>query len=187
MHRYTLKKNIILAILGAAIGLPVAVCANAHHAQPEIARAEPVIHEEIGPSEDSADPLPVAYEMTEEELAEESYYDSLEVLAALVHAEAGNQDLTGKRLVADVVFNRVDSKAFPDTIEEVIYQKNQFSPVSDGALDAAYASLTEEDYEAVGLELNSRIDYDILYFTSEGYIQYGTPAYKHGDHYFSTK
>lgn len=35
------------------------------------------------------------------------------MLAQLVQAEAGNQDLTGKRLVADVVLNRVDSERFP--------------------------------------------------------------------------
>ena len=185
MHRYTLKKNIILAILGAAIGLPVAVCANAHHAQPEIARAEPVIYEELGPSEDSADPLPVAYEMTEEELAEESYYDSLEVLAALVHAEAGNQDMIGKRLVAEVVLNRVESESFPDTVRDVIFQPRQFAPVWDGALDRAIP--TEEDFEAVRLAIGDRLDPAILYFTGGGYGKYGTPAFKHGDHYFCTE
>lgn len=42
------------------------------------------------------------------EISEEIYYDSLEYLACLVEAEAGNQDELGKRLVVDVVLNRVD-------------------------------------------------------------------------------
>ena len=32
----------------------------------------------------------------------------------------------GKRLVIDTVLNRVDSKYFPDTIHDVIYQKGHF-------------------------------------------------------------
>lgn len=57
------------------------------------------------------------------------------MLAQLVQAEAGNQDLTGKRLVADVVLNRVESEQFPNTIREVIFQKNpvQFGVTVDGA------------------------------------------------------
>ena len=180
---YSLRDNLISAGIGVAIGLPLSLYAVSHqHPDPIIIQPkhETVIIETVTPE-------PIVHEMTEEDIAEEAYYDSLELLAALVHAEAGNQDLTGKRLVADVVFNRVDSEDFPDTIEAVIYQKNQFSPVSDGALEDAFYTITEEDYEAVRLEMNERLDYDILYFTSEGYIKCGTPAYQHGDHYFNTK
>ena len=60
------------------------------------------------------------------EISEEIYYDSLEYLACLVEAEAGNQDELGKRLVVDVVLNRLDSNEFPDNIYDVINQKNQF-------------------------------------------------------------
>lgn len=61
------------------------------------------------------------------------------MLAQLVQAEAGNQDLKGKRLVADVVLNRVDSDKFPNAIEEVIFQKNhvQFSVIVGGAFERA--------------------------------------------------
>ena len=54
-------------------------------------------------------------------LSEEYYYDDLELLACLVWAEAGNQDLKGKQLVADVVLNRMYDPRFPDTISDVIY------------------------------------------------------------------
>ena len=61
------------------------------------------------------------------------------LIAQLVQAEAGNQDLKGKRLVADVVLNRVDSEKFPNTIEEVIFQKEpvQFSVTVSGAFERA--------------------------------------------------
>lgn len=124
-----------------------------------------------------------AVEMSEDELAEELYFDSLETLAICVEAEAGNQDLYGKRLVVDVILNRVDSGTFPDDIESVIYQKNQFSTATNGAMDRVKEP-SEETFEAVRLELANRTDPDILYFTAGGYNKYCSPAYKYGDHYF---
>ena len=113
-------------------------------------------------------------------------YEDIELLARLIHAEAGNQDLTGKKLVADVVLNRVTSPdpSFPDTIREVIYQKGQFSVVNNGELEKAKLTVTEEDFEAAIAELSDQIDYEIIYFDCNGYPIYGTPAYKYGEHYF---
>ena len=59
---------------------------------------------------------------TPEEIAEEEYWDSLELLALCVEAEAGNQALEGKRLVAAVVLNRVEDPDWPDDITAVITQ-----------------------------------------------------------------
>ena len=58
-----------------------------------------------------------------------------ELMARLVNAEARGESYEGKVAVATVVLNRVDSPQFPDTITEVIYAKNQFSPVADGSID----------------------------------------------------
>lgn len=54
------------------------------------------------------------------------------MLATLAMAEAEGEDSVGKALVIMVVLNRVESDSFPDSIEEVIFQKNQFSPVKPG-------------------------------------------------------
>ena len=118
-----------------------------------------------------------ATELTEEDIEEERYWDELELLALVVEAEAGNQDLTGKRLVVDVVLNRVDSPLFPDTITEVLEQPGQFSTMSNGAVEDAGWHMQEDDYTAVMMEVTGgRLDYDIYYFTAGEYI--------HGDHYF---
>lgn len=125
-------------------------------------------------------------EDTQEQIEEEIYLGELELLAQLVMAEAGNQDLTGKRLVVDVVLNRVDDENFPDSISEVIYQKYHFSSLSDGNFEEAAWTVTDECFEAVRLETSgTRLDNDILYFTADKYGNYGTPAYKYGNHYFS--
>lgn len=120
---------------------------------------------------------------TAEEVELEEYYDSLELLAICVEAEAGNQGLYGKRLVADVILNRVDSDRFPDTVEGVITQKHQFSSYTDGGM-AKVTEPTEETFEAIQLELDNRTDSQILFFTAGRYNSHCTPAYKYGDHYF---
>lgn len=122
-------------------------------------------------------------EPTEAEIEEEIRFDEMELIAQLVMAEAGNQDLTGKRYVVDVVLNRVDSDDFPDTVEEVIFQKNQFSVIENGAFDKAGWMITEECYEAVKLEYEERLNYDILYF-SRGKSKYASNHFKHQDHWF---
>lgn len=114
---------------------------------------------------------------------DEIFCDSLETLAICVEAEAGNQDLYGKRLVVDVILNRVDSERFPDNIEDVISQKYQFTTYWDGSMGRVDEP-SPETYEAVRLELESRTDDSILFFTAGNYNTYCTPAYRYGDHYF---
>jgi N-acetylmuramoyl-L-alanine amidase len=60
-----------------------------------------------------------------------------DLLARLVRAEAQSEPFDGKVAVATVVLNRVNSSQFPNTIPGVIYQTNQFSPVSNGSINKA--------------------------------------------------
>lgn len=55
------------------------------------------------------------------------------LLATVVSWESGNEPYEGKLAVANVVLNRVRSNRYPSTITGVIYQRSQFSGVSDGA------------------------------------------------------
>lgn len=122
----------------------------------------------------------------QEELEEESYYDSLELLAVCVEAEAGNQSLEGKRMVADVILNRVEDPGWPDTIEGVITDPYEFSSYWDGSMDDVWEP-SEETFRAVQMELEKRSWPGLYYFTSDGWPAYGRPWKKEGDHYFSTK
>ncbi len=58
---------------------------------------------------------------------------SREILERIVEAEAGDQDVRGRRLVANVILNRVRSKKFPNTVKGVVFAHRQFSPVSNGS------------------------------------------------------
>ncbi len=129
------------------------------------------------------------FEDEQEEIRNEIFYGELEELVILVQAEAGNQDELGKRYIADIVFNRLDDKDFPDSIHDVIYQMNpiQFATTTDGSLEKAGYTVTEETFQIVLDEYFNRTNSDIIYFRTERYHECGTPAFKYGDHYFSTK
>ncbi len=100
--------------------------------------------------------------------SEEDYNNLLRI----VEAEAGGEDEKGKILVANVVINRVMDEDFPDSITEVIFQKEngvtQFSPVSNGRIYKV--SVSEETVEAVNKALGGE-DYSqgALYFAARKY------------------
>ena len=116
---------------------------------------------------------------------EDDYYNTLELMAKVVEAEAGNQGLLGKRMVVDVILNRARDEDFPDTIVDVIFQKNAFSVIGNGMY--AKVEVSKETWEAVMMEIKEVTYPDLFYFCSTGYPIYGTPWDKVGDHYFNTK
>ena len=62
------------------------------------------------------------------------------LLACIVYCEATNQCYEGQLAVANVVLNRVKSPKWPDTIYDVIYQRNQFTPAHNGRLAKVLSS-----------------------------------------------
>lgn len=61
-------------------------------------------------------------------------YTSKEVkmMASIIFCEAGNQSFAGKLAVGIVIMNRKNSGKFPNTVEKVIKQRGQFTPVRTG-------------------------------------------------------
>lgn len=58
--------------------------------------------------------------------------EDVALLARLIHGEARGEPYKGQVAVGAVVLNRMEAKGFPNTMEEVIFQKNQFTCVDDG-------------------------------------------------------
>ena len=89
----------------------------------------------------------------------------IEILQRIVEAEATSEDTKGRILVANVVLNRLESKNFPNSIEGVVFQKKQFSPIGDGRYYSV--KVTEETKEAVNRALQGE-DYSngALYFAA---------------------
>ena len=181
-----IKDNLISVLVGVALSIPI--CIGARIEQTD--RKEPKVdyHEltEVKPVALPIEEVEVTKvaEATPEPTPTKTY-DSIDLIALSAEAEAGNQDLEGKRLVVDVILNRVDDPDFPNTVREVITQRNQFETWSNGSINRVKPS--ESTIEAVNLELASRLNYEILYFTAGGYGKYGTHWRKVGDHYFCTK
>lgn len=61
--------------------------------------------------------------------------EDLILLARIIHAEARGESFQGKVAVGAVVLNRMKSSYFPKNLKEVIYQRNQFTPVQDGSIN----------------------------------------------------
>lgn len=129
-------------------------------------------------------PFVYVTEDTDEQIQEEILLGELELLAQLVHAEAGNQSFEGKYLVAEVVLNRVESPDFPDSISEVIYQDGQFSVAHNGRLEKAAWDVDESDFEAVTYAVQLHEDKNVLYFNCNKNVGGKGELFKIGGHYF---
>lgn len=192
-RRHTIKENIISLMIGIAIGLPISIYAVNHRSPAADLRPDPEVYPVVIIGEDNVGINTQEVGTTSEielflhtqdvdkcfrTLTPEEYV----VLAHCVEAEAGNQDVYGRQLVVDVVFNRVDSADFPDNVIDVIYQEHQFAVVTDGRIDTVTPS--EDTYKAIDLECDLQTNTEVLYFSAEGYLPYGEPWEKVGDHYF---
>ena len=110
--------------------------------------------------------------------------EEINLIALITMAEAEGESEEGKRLVIDTILNRVDHNRFPNTVEEVIYQKSQFTCVWNGRIDRCYVQ--DEIVELVKEELTNRTNYDVMFFTAGGYGKYGKAMFAEGNHYFSS-
>ena len=114
--------------------------------------------------------------------------DDSYLLCKIAMAEAESEDTEGKALVMLVVLNRVWSDEFPDTIEDVIFQKGQFSPISNGRYDEVEPD--EDCYRALQLIQTGGWDesHGATYFESKSdstwHSENLTFLFKHGKHYF---
>ncbi|MGL5244800.1 MAG: cell wall hydrolase [Sarcina sp.] len=88
--------------------------------------------------------------------------NDLDLMAKVVFAESKGEPYEGKVAVASVILNRLTNDKFPDSIEEVITQKNAFSCVKNGKITVVPDS---DSYNAVREALKG-IDpsKDALYF-----------------------
>lgn len=65
--------------------------------------------------------------------------DMVNLLARIINGEARGEPYEGQVAVGAVIMNRVRSSEFPNTIAGVIYQKGQFTAVTDGQFDKSIA------------------------------------------------
>ena len=127
--------------------------------------------EETAESEQSEAPVqtesPVYYEMyfTEEDVA---------AMAKMLWGEARGCTRDNQIKCAWIVCNRVDDARFPDTIQGVLSQSNQFHgydpayPVTSELYDVAFDVLTRWSYEKQGIPVRRELPESFLWFTGDG-------------------
>ena len=102
--------------------------------------------------------------------------DDRETIARLVFLEANTESLECQKAIASVVLNRVNSGYWGNTVNSVVYAKNQFTPASR----IPYVAPTATNYEAVDyvLENGATLPAEVLYFRANyhfnwnGYVPY---------------
>lgn len=96
--------------------------------------------------------------------------ESRAILERIVEAEATSGNKEQKMNVASCVLARVSSKAWPNTVEEVVFQKTQgvwqFSPLGDGRYFTV--KITQVTQEAVESVLKNGLTHSCLWFCSKG-------------------
>lgn len=136
----------------------------------------------------------VLYSESQLTMTDEDYDNLLRI----VEAEAGGEDLKGKILVANVIFNRVENPDFPSNVTDVVWQNSggspQFSPTADGRIYTVKVS--DETREAVNRAIDGE-DYSrgALFFVEETYAEESNMKwfkkelkflFRHGEHDFYT-
>lgn len=138
----------------------------------------------------------VNYQTLQKDKLYELEETDIEALLRIVEAEAGQEDEEGKLLVANVILNRVKNNAFPDSVYEVVMQRDgnvtQFSPVANGRY--YQVTISDETILAVERALNGEdISQGALYFAARKYADNErmkwfdenlTYLFSHGGHEF---
>ena len=131
-------------------------------------------------SEEIIETIDITEEQTEDIC---SYYvtdEEYNLLLRVCMSECGGkygEPLEGKIAVVETILNR--SEIYGKTIEEVVYEPNQYSVSDNGEPD-------ETVIEAVDIALSSNTyPDDMIYFRAGYYHNFGTPYRQIGNHYFS--
>ncbi len=90
----------------------------------------------------------------------------IDLLTRIINGEARGEPYEGQVAVGAVVLNRVESPAFPNTIEGVIYQPGAFTAITDKQIDAPLY----ESSRRAALEALSGVD------PTGGAVYYYNPA-----------
>jgi spore germination cell wall hydrolase CwlJ-like protein len=101
-------------------------------------------------------------------------------LAKCVYFEARNQSDKGKLAIIDVILSRVNDSRFPDSICDVVHEKNQFSWYWDNKSDdipEIDSDLFFKIYDMAVLALRGDVRYSVTNNATHYYADYIDPPY----------
>jgi len=109
--------------------------------------------------------------------------DETELLARIVWLESQGEPVKGQQAVVEVVFNRMRSDVYPDTLYEVLSQKNPVQFCSFKNRDRAKP--TQKEYDSIQQVLDGKtriLRDDTMYFSTFPLTEH--VEVKIGGHYF---
>lgn len=131
-------------------------------------------------SEEKIETIDITEEQTENEYSYCVTDEEYNLLLRVCMSECGGkygEPLEGKIAVVETILNR--SEIYGKSIEEVVYEPNQYSTYDNGEPD-------ETVREAVDIALSSNTyPDDMIYFRAGYYHSFGTPYRQIENHYFS--
>lgn len=116
-------------------------------------------------------------------------YEDAQLLMRIASAEAANQGYEGMLKVMTVIINRTESNEFPNTIFEVVSQKNAFESYTNGSY--LTAEITPECHLALAtIEKNKDLEKNLYAFENKRngnkLEQWFDVVYTYKDHTFYT-
>lgn len=94
--------------------------------------------------------------------------DEIELVSRIVQLECGHDIRESKYATIETIFNRMFDPRYPNTVEEVLSQKGQFSTWKNRNISKA--TPTQDTYECVAMVLNGQtnvLEYDRLKFNNK--------------------
>ena len=146
-------------------------------------QTEPAIQEIV--SDDQAEVTVPVFDPVKFNIITSYTTEEIDALERLVQCEAGTEDLDGRKLVAQVVLNRIDTGIWGDDILSVIKSPGQFKPVSNGAYKVCDVDQTTKDAVVSALS-GDDISKGAIYFQKSRATIWGNKQYlfRHGSHSF---
>lgn len=182
-----------LAVFAAVLGFLVYnVHERSQTAEQEAEEKQRAAEEEAEEEAEVEEAVEAPEQETEEERVASSEVPEVEneeLLERAVHAEAKDESFEGMVAVASVILNRIESETFPDDVESVIYEENQFQVVDNGSIEESPSERAEEATEEA-LDGSEPVG-DSLFFWSENVPKDNwlwetkTVDYEIGGHVFS--
>lgn len=157
---------IMIVALCGAVGKCMENPEDIVESQHETTRPQPVPTIQVDTQEDEVKAETVISMCPKFTYSKDWDYEDSYLLAKIAMAEAEGCNNQTKTLIILCVLNRVKSDEFPDTIHDVIFQTNQFSPIDNGRWDRVEPN--EDCWEAVKVVMEAKYDYSggATYFES---------------------
>ena len=150
-----MKRIIAIAIIAISVLFVIVLLVKTKDRQEQVQEVQMQEHQVDQVEIPQVEQLPVEIVLSRIQPMSDEYYECVETLARVIHAEESNE-VNGEEAswcVAGVVLERVYDEEFPNTIEDVIYQRGQFECTWNGGMYREEPTDIEWEISAEAMQL----------------------------------